>query len=89
MYVKTKKELNCILITLNNVSEYCEIHCKKCTNSSFSIYERGEKSRWAAYGLTFHTYCIYCGYKKSSYHDTSFIIKTHLLNDNNTSLINN
>jgi hypothetical protein len=86
MYVKTKKELNCILITLSNVSEYYEIHCKKCTNSSFCIYERGEKSEWAAYGLSFHTYCIYCGYIKSSYYDTSFIIKTHLLNDNNTSL---
>ena len=89
MYVKTKKELNCILITLSKVSEYYEIHCKKCTNSSFCIYERGEKDGWAGYGLSLHTYCIYCGNEKSSYHDTSFMIKTHLLNDKQTSLINN
>ena len=89
MIVKTKKELNCILITLSKVWEYYEIHCKKCTNSSFCIYERGEKSRWEAYGLYLHTYCIYCGYIKSSYYDNSFMIKTHLLNNKQTSLINN
>lgn len=89
MIVKTKKELNCILITMTKVSEYYEIHCKKCTKSTFCIYEKGEKSRWVAYGLYLHTYCIYCGYIKSSYHDNSFMIKTHLLNDNQTTRINN